>query len=194
MSPPLIAALIAAFVTIIGWIVSNYLIKQREDQARKSQAALRHLERQIEELYGPLAGLLTYSDIVYNLEQSRKTLRPAEQASQDAEVIQYFIENHYLPLNQQIITLLRTKTYLIVGDKTPESFTQFMSHAARLECLHNLWRSTKQHSFFMPGPEKDWPRIFHSEVEKGLQELRAKHAELIRDITGRKLMKEKKSD
>jgi hypothetical protein len=194
METPIIAALIAALVTIIGWIVANLFTKKREDQARKSQAALRHLEHQIEELYGPLEGLLAYSDIVFQLEQTRKKLRPPEQADKDGMVIQYFIENHYIPINQQIITLLRTKAYLMVGDKIPESFVQFMAHAANLECFHNLWRNTKLHSFFMPVPERNWANLFRSEVSQTLQDLRYRHAELIRDITGRKLLEKGKGD
>jgi hypothetical protein len=187
MPVPLIAALIAALVTIAGWAVSNFLTGKREDQSRKSQAALRHLERQIEELYGPLEGLLTYAGVVYQLEQTRKKLRPANEADKDELAIQYFIENHYIPINQQIITLLRTKAYLMVGDRTPESFVGFMQHAASLEGFHNLWRKTGLKSFFMPPPEKNWPDIFHKEVSETLSNLRTKHDELILDLTGRKL-------
>jgi hypothetical protein len=188
MSTALVAAVIAALVTIVGWIVSYLLTKRREDQARKSQAALHHLERQIGELYGPLEGLLTYAEIVFQLEQTRKKHRPAEQADKDPAVIQYFIENHYIPINQQIIGLLRTKTDLIVGEEIPTSFKQFMAHAANLECFHKLWRSTELHSFFVPKAEGDWPKIFHDEVSRTLQELRTRHAELILDVTGRKLV------
>jgi hypothetical protein len=186
MSPSVAAALIAASITVAGWIAAHYFSKRREDQARKSQAELRHLERQIEELYGPLEGLLTYSDIVYQLEQTRKGLRPPEQEDKDELVIHYFVQEHYVPMNRQIITLLRTKSYLAVGDETPVSFRKFMTHAANLECFHGLWQSKDLQSFFMPRPEQDWPSILRTEVGQTLQELRRRHSQLVRTVTGRK--------
>lgn len=193
MGTEIIVALIAGLITIIGWVVTYILAKKREDQSRKAQSALRHLERQIEELYGPLDGLLTYSGTVFRLEQTRKEKRSPEQAGKDPEVIRYFIENHYIPLNQQIMTLLRTKPHLIADDKMPESFKIFIERAAYLECLHKLWLNTKIDSPFMAAPGgANWASEFHDQVSQKLQELRTKHSELIQDITGRKLLKEKR--
>ncbi|HZF40768.1 MAG TPA: hypothetical protein VE715_18245 [Blastocatellia bacterium] len=187
MGSSIITALIAAAVSIIGWSVIHLFTKRREDHARKAQAAIRHLERQIEEFYGPLEGLLTYADTVYRLEQTRKQLRPSEQAAGDEVVIQFFIESYYIPLNRQITELMHSKVHLMVGEKVPESYKEFMAQAATLECFHNLWRKTNLHSFFMPAPERNWSKEAHAEVAQSLFELRMKHAELIRGETGKRL-------
>jgi hypothetical protein len=187
MSSSIIVALIAAAVSILGWSVVHLFTKRREDHARKAQAALRRLERQIEEFYGPLEGLLTYADTVYRLEQTRKQLRPSEQGAKDEDVIQFFIESYYIPLNRQITELMHSKVHLMVEEKVPESYKEFMAQAATLECFHNLWRKTNLHSFFMPSPAQDWANELRAEVAQRLFELRTKHAELIRDETGKRL-------
>src|ERR1700733_7516482 len=51
---PLLVALIAAFVTAGGWITTHHLTKRKEDRVRRIENNLKHLERQIEEFYGPL--------------------------------------------------------------------------------------------------------------------------------------------
>jgi len=187
MSPSIVTALIAATVSVIGWSVAHLFSKRREDHARKAQAAIRHLERQIEEFYGPLDGLLTYADTVYQLEQKRKQLRPSEQSANDKDVIQFFIESYYIPLNRQITELMHSKVHLMVEEKIPESYKEFMAQAATLESFHNLWRKTGLHSFFMPPPERDWAKALRAEVAQSLFELRTKHAELIRNETGKRL-------
>jgi hypothetical protein len=55
---PVTAALMAGSVTAIGWLVSHILTVRREEQRRRTEAQLKFVERQIEDLYGPLAFLL----------------------------------------------------------------------------------------------------------------------------------------
>ncbi|ARV59106.1 hypothetical protein BZZ01_11075 [Nostocales cyanobacterium HT-58-2] len=183
MPTPIVAAIIGAVVAAIGWVVANNFARSRDIESRQSQAHLRYLERQIEELYGPLEGLLSYASTIYELEQTRKQYRPAEQANRDSDVIRYFIEQHYIPINQQIVTLLRTKAHLMVNSQTPESFKRFLAYAAKLECTHNLWRHTELHSFFIPGYE--YPANFDEEVKATLHKLRENHTRLIRNVIGR---------
>jgi hypothetical protein len=61
----LLSALVAATVTLIGWFITSWLAKRREDEARRQEAALKHLERQIEELYGPLLVLNRSNTFLY---------------------------------------------------------------------------------------------------------------------------------
>jgi hypothetical protein len=50
----LIGAVSGAVVAAIGWFVVHGLSTRREVAARRDGAARDHLEKQIEELYGPL--------------------------------------------------------------------------------------------------------------------------------------------
>jgi hypothetical protein len=59
MSTPVVVALIAGSITAVGWLVNHWLVSRREEQRRRIEAQLKYVERQIEELYGPLA-LLVY--------------------------------------------------------------------------------------------------------------------------------------
>ncbi|MCA9330595.1 hypothetical protein KC957_00980, partial [Candidatus Saccharibacteria bacterium] len=55
-SAALIGALAAGVFTALGWFVMHLLSDRRERVVQRRQAALHHLQRQIEELYGPLSG------------------------------------------------------------------------------------------------------------------------------------------
>jgi hypothetical protein len=64
-----VTAIVAGAVTGVGWLV-NQVLTGRADQARRhAQASLAYVERQLEELYGPLAFLLiegtqTFQDLL----------------------------------------------------------------------------------------------------------------------------------
>ena len=115
------------------------LITRKEYETLRDQASLNHLQRQIGELYGPLLGLIQYSNAINEVEYAKTS---KEDINAD-EIRRYFVEKYYLPLNAQMSDLIRTKLYLLASDNVPESFQQFLSHAARLECLHNLYKDKK---------------------------------------------------
>ena len=53
-----LVAFIAAMVTAAGWVITNFISRVREDRTRRLELTLAHIERQIEELYGPLLNLI----------------------------------------------------------------------------------------------------------------------------------------
>jgi hypothetical protein len=78
METPIVAAAvgatIAAAVAIVGWVVNHVLTGARDRYNQRLSASLRHTERQLEELYGPLAFLVlegrrNYSDLLERLER-----------------------------------------------------------------------------------------------------------------------------
>jgi hypothetical protein len=70
----LLSALVPGPITLCGWFISNWLTKRREDEARRQQPALKHLEQQMEELYGPLLGLIEQSGAVFSVATQRRRL------------------------------------------------------------------------------------------------------------------------
>jgi hypothetical protein len=58
MQPPVEAALVAAVGAAIGWFANHWLTARREESRRRVEAQLKFVERQIKELYGPLAAAL----------------------------------------------------------------------------------------------------------------------------------------
>jgi hypothetical protein len=148
---------------------------RKEYEALRDQTALKHLQRQIEELYSPLLGLIQFGNVVNQVEFAKlPTARKNEDA---ANIKRYFAEKYYLPLNAQMSELIRAKIYLLDSDAIPESYQQFLAHAAQFECLHNLWKDMGVPSDDIPG--KEYPKTFKAEVEGSLNELRRKYNEYI---------------
>ncbi len=180
---PIIAALSGALVAGGFSLLTLILILRNEKRKRREEAALRHLQRQIEELYGPLFGLIEFGAAINDIEWKRL---PAEERDEKGrprdeeggKVIRFFREHYYLPLNNQMMELIRSKAYLLDSDAIPESFKIFMRHAAELDCFHGLWKEVdiKTH-----GKQPiEYPPQFRSEVEGTLNALRDEYNEYIR--------------
>lgn len=144
LSPQLMGAIaggiVAGLFTVIGWIVTRY----REDATRRREATLRYLQRQIEELYGPLYGLLRQSKVTYEVakkvlpkrDDGRLAIERFEPKQQ--ELWEYFVDHYLRPLNSQMSEIIRTKMYLLEGGVMPESFSNYLEHAAQSEAVHAL--------------------------------------------------------
>ncbi len=177
----ILAALIAAF---FGSLMGHFLIKRRELQSREQDAGFKHLQRQLEEFYGPLAGLVRESKILYETACEILPTVDGKRAQidtnkfRDGDIIRwrFFIETYWFPINQQIIQLLRTKVYLLEEEQMPPSFLAFIRHAAAFEALHRLWKEQGQET------NKEvkgvgWPMQFEPDVEASLLSLKKKYDE-----------------
>lgn len=58
METPLLKVIITASVTLLGWVVNHILAERRDRANHRLASSLRFVERQLEELYGPLAFLI----------------------------------------------------------------------------------------------------------------------------------------
>jgi hypothetical protein len=150
----------------------------KEHQVLRGQTRLKHLQRQIEELYSPLLGLVQSTSIVYSIAQ--KKLFGPHPPPNSAEIWRYFVESYFLPINAQIAELIRTKISLLETDELPASFTQFLEHQTHYECLHRLWKQLNVTSDEITGPK--WPLEFEHDVRVTLQMLRRSYNEYRREI------------
>lgn len=172
------------FLIVVAGFFFNRLLEafkgqqalRKEYETLRDQTTLKHLQRQIEELYSPLLGLIQYTHTVFKI--ARKEVDRPDQG----EVWNYFVEKYFLPLNAQIATLLRTKIYLIESDEIPESFKQFLAHQAQFDSLHNLWKDKGIRSEGVSN--EAWPPQFEQDVRTTLDQLRKRHNEYIRRLTG----------
>lgn len=57
MNSTLLAAVVAAFVSGLGWLISQLFAVSRESVGREINARIKFIERQLEEFYGPLFSL-----------------------------------------------------------------------------------------------------------------------------------------
>lgn len=74
MNTSIVVALIAGAVSAVGWMVNHILTDRRDREQKRTEALLKHVERQLEELYGPMAFLLyearrAYQDLLDTLKR-----------------------------------------------------------------------------------------------------------------------------
>jgi len=193
----MVAGALAALVVIIGWYVTHQSNKRREDLGRRREAQRRFVERQLEELYGPLHGLIVQCEILSHL--ALNTVRDAGGASDGLtnvsstitrdEVVPYrrwrfYVDQFILPTYREIVTLLRQHIHLVhmMGtSQPPDSFNTFLKHAASFELFERL--RTDQDN--VPGRAREvataWPAAFKPDVERHLQALRNEYHRLTTD-------------
>lgn len=192
MDATIAAAVIAAAISAIGWLV-NYSFtsreernrrrfETREEQLRRSfEAQLSHVNKQLEQLYGPLFFLIHESDVSWSslLEHFGRN-HPFEAGRQmseaDMATWRFWVENDLMPRNAEIQSLLSTKSHLIEGPEMPQSYIDFIEH-------HNHWvvnhRRLKQEGASYPWRSKrNWPDLFGEEVKGTYKSLKRKQAEL----------------
>lgn len=165
---PVIAALAGA---ITGGVLGLFTLKRK----LREETRLVHMRRQIEELYGPLYGLIQYGAAINEIELDRlpDSARDEKGKPKDEEggrVIRFFREHYYLPLNAQMVELIRTKIYLLDSHTIPNSFTEFIRHAAQLDAFHRLWKEANISTHGIKPIE--YPAAFKSDVETTLNSLR----------------------
>jgi hypothetical protein len=173
-NPALISALIAATVTIIGWFSTYWIAKRREDNTRRLEILLKYRQRQIEELYGPLVSLI---DQIFNVWEVRENIlgpSPGRYSNEDQQRIRQFFWNEYFhPLHQEIRNLLRTKLYLLEGGHIPDTFLQYLQHSTQEESQHRLWDELQIDT--KNTPRKEFPRGFYENIKGVLLQLMAEH-------------------
>jgi len=176
----LIGALVGGTVTMLGWFANFYLSRRKEAEIHRRETSQQHLERQIEELYGPLWGLIQQSEAVYEvacerLPSTQSRVIQAEFNEQESRIWNYLRETFFLPTNVQIAELLRTKVYLIESSEMPVSFRDFLSYQAQFEVLYRLWKDKGIESRQVRGI--GWPAQFNLDVEESLKRLRERYRE-----------------
>lgn len=174
---------IGVLLLLLGFVVSRLLEKFKSDlelhrniETTKYQAALGHLQKQIEELYSPLLGLVQYLSIVRQIANKRLEL-----GDDGGETKRYFVENYYLPINKQISDLMQTKIYLLETDGIPDSFKQFIRHQAQYESLHSLWKHRGVQSEGISA--EPHPPQLEQDLTESLERLRTAYTEIARKLT-----------
>ncbi|MDQ4077006.1 MAG: hypothetical protein M3220_12260 [Chloroflexota bacterium] len=181
----LIGALVGGAVSAIGWYVSW----KKEQSGRRQEASLRHLQRQIEEFYGPLRGLIVQSRTIYEVakkdlpKRDDGRLNVREFTHDEHRRWNHFVDSYLRPLNQQVSDLIRTKLYLVEGGVLPESFEKFLEHAAQSEAVHSL---RDQGSGRLGDVWVPYPVQFETDVKKTLDFLVARYqSEIQASFSGR---------
>jgi hypothetical protein len=126
MDVEITVALIAAAVTGIWWLAAHVLQRQQEDRKRL-EARAGYVQRQIEELYGPLFNLaiqiVVTNHVLHGLVQSART---GSAALDRHKVDDIFYREYFQPLHDEICNLLKSRLDLVEGSHRPISFYDYL--------------------------------------------------------------------
>lgn len=176
---PVLAAITASSISIIGGFLINFYIRKKEDKTKRLQIKIEYLNRQIEELYGPL-----YSHIqqIYNYWDVRQKLLSPDglHHEQKDRITIYFREKYFFPLHNQIRDLLKNKLNLIEGIELPESFWTYLQHSTLETTQIAIWNELNigtQHTKGIP-----WPNEFETDVKMTLDVLMKRYDNFLKQL------------
>ena len=182
MNPAITVAVITACVTALGWVVTNYLSQRREEQKVKAEATLRYVERQLEELYGPLVALMyegrqVFQELLRSLGRDYVFLEGVALPQDELKTWLFWADNSFLPRNRQIRDLLTSKPHLVEGSDFSESYVLFFLHESSWRVRHERW--VKEKVAYDWHSSVNWPLQFERDVIDTFKALKAKHSELL---------------
>lgn len=183
---PVWVALIGVAGAAIGWFINHWLTVRREERRRRIEAQLKFVERQIEELYGPLAAALyegrrTFQDLLDSLGRRYVFPRNGELPEDELRTWLFWAETEFLPRNDYIKNLLKTKAHLIYGGEFPDNYVEFLDHCNSWAVNHRRWK--EQQVKYSWHSKIDWPEKFEKQAIATFQLLKRRHAELIGELT-----------
>ena len=184
-----VAALVTAMAAALGWFVAHHLQARRADDERRAKAELEFLERQIEELYGPLSSLLhegrrSFEDLCLSLGRNYIFPSSGMLPTNELNTWIYWAETEFLPRNQRIKELLSTKAHLIQGADFPTSYVDFFDHASSWATNHRRWKD--QDVPYSWRSRVPWPIAFEADVHITFRELKQRHNVLLGRISAQK--------
>ncbi len=182
MDTAIVVAILAAAISVIGWIANYILTGLADRRTQKLSASLKHIEQQLEELYGPLAILLlegrsTFNDLCETLGRNFIFIEGQDLPDDELKIWLFWVENDLFPRNEKIKTLLMTKTHLIEGERLPESYLAFLDHFNSWKISHLRWQ--KEGVKYSWHSKVNWPREFEPDVISAFDKLKVEHAMLI---------------
>lgn len=180
MDNSITAAAIAAAVSAVGWLVNHILSERAERNRAKREACLAHIERQLEELYGPLfflvlEGRSSFRDFCETV--GRDFMPQGGTLSRaDLDAWLFWVDNDLMPRNRAIQSLLAGKTHLIDAGAMPASYLAFLDHHNSWHVSHLRWKEEgvpyRWHS------RTPWPEEFAHDVITTFENLKRRQEKL----------------
>jgi hypothetical protein len=163
-----IGLLLALTAAYLNHKLENFKQELNDKSARTQitrQSEIEYRERQLSEFYGPVYALLKQIRPLDDLWQKGKLSSAEDSAIQ-----------HIRQANDRIVEIFLTKSYLIEGDRIPESFNQFLTHVAiwhaHLDASEPDWEGYKSL------PEAHYDRAFEETVYAATEDLKRQLSEL----------------
>jgi hypothetical protein len=161
----------------------NHVLSERANRRRQHlQEQLAYTTQQIEELYGPLAFLIiegqrVFKDLLESLGRNYVFLDDQPLPPDELKTWMFWLEQSFLPRNQEIRRLLSAKTHLIEGSSMPRSFVTFLEHYSSWDIRH--WRWTAEQVEYSWHSSINWPTDFSNDVLETFRLLKDRHARLV---------------
>jgi len=156
------------------------LTRNRERDKQRLDASIAFIERQLEELYGPIAVLLlasrqTFRDLLESLHRNHVFENAEPLPEEELRAWLFWAENDAFPRDQKIAELLMQKTHLIEGEWFPDSYVKFLDHHNSWTLSHLRWK--KESIPYSWHSSKEWPQEFVVEILDTFQNLKRRHGE-----------------
>src|SRR5262249_25636582 len=145
MEPAITVAIIAAAISVLGWLV-NYILSSRSERERTRLASqLSHVQKQLELLYGPLAFMIYEGRQTFNDLREKLGPRPffgggRVLTDEELDLWLFWVDHDLMPRNAKIEELLATNSHLIDGDELPASYITFLNHYNSWRIEHDRWK------------------------------------------------------
>jgi hypothetical protein len=158
----------------------------RQPATSATNLASRVFARQLEELYGPLAFLVTegeqtFRDLLRRFGRTYVFEDDEPMPTNELNTWLFWVEEDLLPRNRQIRGLLATKAHLIEGAILPKSFAQFLEHQSSWELAHRRWK--KENVAYSWHSETKWPTSFPRDVLETFGALKDRHSRLVGELS-----------
>ncbi|TMR97568.1 hypothetical protein EJK15_17780 [Nonomuraea basaltis] len=187
MNTAITVAIIAGAVSALGWLVTSILSNRNEIRRRQISARLEYVQKQLEELYGPLAflvyeGRFTWEDLLATL--GRQHVFDGDHIPEkELPIWLHWVETEAMPRNFAIQALLAGKSHLIEGSTIPNSYLDFLDHHNSWRVRHSQWKELG--TTYSWHSRRNWPEQFEADVIEMFWKLRKEYEQLIGAI-GRK--------
>jgi hypothetical protein len=186
MEVPILVVIISATVTILGWLINHILTGYRERKAQQLAALMKFTERQLEELYGPLAFLIwdgrrAFTDLLEIFGRDYVFPPSGILTEDELKTWLFWLDNYFFPKNERIKDLLMTKTHLIEGEEMPASYLAFLEHHNSWYLNHLRWK--KEGVTYSWHSKINAPREFEEEILDTFKHLKARHTRALRKLS-----------
>ena len=143
----------------------------------EEQAQIARIERQLSELYRPLAALLEESRLSvqdFLKKEGRQQTLPSDRPPTEAELRRWLekAEGDLMPRNERMCVLIRSKRDLVEGGALPANWQALLDHWDGWKAQHEKWKKEGvEYPFHAPSP---FPRLLEKEVRASIAALEAR--------------------
>jgi hypothetical protein len=177
---PIIAAIVAATIAIVGWFAANTLASRREDRTKRLALTIEQTGKQIGEFYAPLQFLFAQLLIAVSVRDALMMKYPEIERKGFGKISYHEL---FLPIHKEIVNILKTRIHLLESTDLPADFNTYIEHfnaeqlawrAADLDIA--AWEIVQKHNF---------PTKLPDQLQRGRKAVEQRYEEAMSQLRGR---------